>query len=93
MFLSSKKINSSEDFSVHLRGLSLQMVNAANSSHIGGVLSMADVISVLYHSVLNIDKSNYEHPDRDRFILSKDFITSTLSLSVLASKIACFSLF
>lgn len=71
MFLSSKKINSSEDFSVHLRGLSLQMVNAANSSHIGGVLSMADVISVLYHSVLNVDKSNYEHPDRDRFILSK----------------------
>lgn len=71
MFLSSKKINSSEDFSVHLRGLSLQMVNAANSSHIGGVLSMADLISVLYHSVLNIDKINYEHPDRDRFILSK----------------------
>jgi len=54
-----------------IRAESLKMVNHANASHIGGALSMADILAVLYGSILRKDPSNPENDDRDRFILSK----------------------
>ena len=41
----------------------------AHVGHIGSALSIADIVSVLYESVLRI--SDPDLPDRDRFILSK----------------------
>ena len=41
------------------------------SSHIGSVLSMADIVAVLYGAVLRVDPADPAWPDRDRFILSK----------------------
>lgn len=49
----------------------LKMTSAGGSSHIGAVLSMADLLAVLYASVLRVDPQNPDWPDRDRFILSK----------------------
>ncbi len=49
----------------------LKMVHSANASHIGGVLSMADVLAVLYSGTLRVDPENSLWPERDRFILSK----------------------
>ena len=49
----------------------LNMTHSGNSSHIGSVLSMADILSVLYSSILSYDPSNPSWTDRDRFILSK----------------------
>lgn len=61
--------------SVHLalgiRRHALEMVHAVNASHIGGVLSMADVLSVLYTDVLRVRSDEPKWPERDRFILSK----------------------
>lgn len=59
------------EFSNLIRRHSLQMVHAADSSHIGGVLSMADVLAVLYLEHLNLRPDEPEWPERDRFILSK----------------------
>ena len=39
--------------------------------HIGGDLSMTDVLVALYHYGMNVDPKNIAMPDRDRFILSK----------------------
>ncbi|MBQ6133880.1 MAG: transketolase [Lachnospiraceae bacterium] len=39
--------------------------------HIGGSLSMADILTVLYRDVMNIKVSDMQWDDRDRFILSK----------------------
>jgi transketolase len=47
------------------------MTSAGGSSHIGSVLSMADIVAVLYGAVLNIDPRQPRAPKRDRFILSK----------------------
>jgi len=47
------------------------MVHAANASHIGGVLSMADMLAVLYGEILRVDPRDPQWPARDRFILSK----------------------
>ena len=47
------------------------MTSKGGSSHIGSVLSMADLLAVLYGRVMRVDPRNPQWPDRDRFILSK----------------------
>jgi transketolase len=59
------------EFARQIRILAIEMVNTANASHIGGVLSMADLIAVLYNETLNIQPASPKWHDRDRFILSK----------------------
>ena len=54
-----------------LRLHALRMTSRGGSSHIGAVLSMADILAVLYGSVLRVDPLNPSWPGRDRFILSK----------------------
>jgi len=49
----------------------LRMVSSGQSSHVGTALSCADILTVLYFSILNINPKNPVDPDRDRFILSK----------------------
>jgi transketolase len=39
--------------------------------HIGGDLSMTDLLVALYHYGMNVDPCNIAMPERDRFILSK----------------------
>ena len=47
------------------------MISQAKTSHIGSCLSLADILAVLYGSVLNIDPKKPDWPDRDRLIVSK----------------------
>lgn len=54
-----------------LRRHIVRMIGEAGSGHPGGSLSAADIISVLYFKVLNIEPSDPYNPDRDRFVLSK----------------------
>lgn len=49
----------------------IRAVNHARAGHIGGPLSAADILSVLYFHVLRIRPDEPGWPDRDRFILSK----------------------
>ena len=60
-----------EKIAEDIRCNALRMVSAANASHIGGVLSIADILAVLYSGILNLYPDNPNNPDRDRFILSK----------------------
>lgn len=61
----------SVEFARRARVLSLEMVTQARASHIASALSIADIVSVLYHSVLKVDPKEPDNPNRDRFILSK----------------------
>jgi transketolase len=54
-----------------IRQWTLRMTSAAGSSHVGSMFSIADVVAVLYGSVLRYDAANPADPGRDRFILSK----------------------
>jgi transketolase len=54
-----------------IRAHTVQMVHRANASHVGGGLSMADLLAVLYAEVLKFDALQPQLPERDRFILSK----------------------
>ena len=40
-------------------------------SHLGGGMSMTDLVTALYYDFLNFDPKNPRDPDRDRFVLSK----------------------
>lgn len=64
----------------------VKMVYNAQSGHIGGALSAADIMTVLYHKCMNIcpkwTKSK-DFENRDRFVLSKGHASSIL-YSVLA---------
>ena len=73
MRLSEPKISSIKDFSKKLKKNILDMALHAgsNSAHIGGALSLTDIVACLYSSIIKIDKTNPENEDRDRFILSK----------------------
>jgi len=61
------------------------MVYAAKASHIGGCLSMADLLAVLYTRVLRIDAANPRDPNRDRFILSKGHATAIVYAALAES--------
>lgn len=54
-----------------IRRHGIEMTHLSGGSHIGAVMSVADIVAVLYTDVLNIDVQNPDSPDRDRFILSK----------------------
>jgi transketolase len=61
------------------------MVHAANASHIGGCLSIADLLAVLYSKVLHFRSADPGWSDRDRFIFSKGHCTAAL-YAVLAER-------
>ena len=54
-----------------IRRHGIEMTHLSGGSHIGAILSVADIIAVLYSGVMNIDSENPEKENRDRFILSK----------------------
>lgn len=54
-----------------IRAHVLRMTHKARSSHVGSSLSMADLLAVLYTSVLRVDAAKPNWAERDRFILSK----------------------
>ena len=49
----------------------LQMVHKGKSGHIGSMLSMSDILPVLFTQLLNVDPKHPRKEDRDRFLLSK----------------------
>ena len=61
-------------FARQIRRHAVQMVSRAGASHIGGALSMADILAALYEPTcgrLRVDPTQPAWPERDRFILSK----------------------
>lgn len=57
--------------STKTRKLILQTVHHAGAGHIGGPLSVTDILVNLYFRRLRIDPDHPDDPDRDRLILSK----------------------
>ena len=54
-----------------IRRNGLEMSHLSRGSHIGSVFSAAEIIAVLYTSVLRVDPARPDWPERDRLILSK----------------------
>ena len=71
--MKAKKIEEIKNFSFQVRKNIIEMAFEAGSSsaHIGGALSIVEIISSLFSYKMKIDKNNPNWEDRDRFILSK----------------------
>lgn len=54
-----------------IRKLTIQAIGELGVGHIGGALSICELLSVLYFDVMNVDPANPGKEDRDRFVLSK----------------------
>lgn len=66
-----KTIQELEALSRQTRRLILQSINTAGAGHIGGPLSVTDILVSLYFNELRIDPDDPLGEDRDRLILSK----------------------
>ena len=65
-------IDKVKDMAKKMRRKVLDVSYSCNSgAHIGGALSMVDIMATLYGSVLRYDPKKTDWEDRDRFILSK----------------------
>lgn len=61
----------SEQLAWKIRRHGVEMTHLSGGSHIGAVLSVADIIAVLYAEVMKYDSNNPKWNERDRMILSK----------------------
>ncbi|NWF71218.1 MAG: transketolase [Chloroflexi bacterium] len=71
MRLSPDKFNELELRAYQIRRLSVEMIAFGMWGHIGGSLSMAELLAVLYFHQLHIDPQNPQWAERDRLVLSK----------------------
>ncbi len=80
---SSASIAELQSLSRQARRLILESVHTAGAGHVGGPLSVTDILVNLYFSRLRVDPANPLDENRDRFILSKGHSSIAL-YSVLA---------
>lgn len=55
----------------NMRRSIVRMVGVGKAGHLGGSLSITDVVAVLYFSKMKLDKNNPRWEKRDYFLLSK----------------------
>lgn len=61
----------SEQLAWKIRRHGVEMTHMSGGSHLGAILSVADIVATLYAGIMNYDPKNPEWEGRDRFILSK----------------------
>jgi transketolase len=66
------------DMAAAVRRDIVAMIDRAQMGHIGGDLSVTDILVTLFGAVLNVDPGHPDRPDRDRFILSKGHCAGAL---------------
>lgn len=72
-------------FSFDLRKKVVEMIREGGGGHIGGDMSVIDILITLYFKQMNISPENMDDPDRDRFVLSKGHSVEAY-YAVLAAK-------
>ena len=82
------KINKLKNFAKNIRKniIFTAFKAGSKSAHIGGALSIADIIAVLYSDIMKIKKSNIIDDNRDRFILSKGHACLALYSALVEKK-------
>jgi len=76
--MQKKSIQELKDIAHELRVHVVKMVHKANSGHMGGAMSFAEMITALYFYKMNYDPKNPLWEDRDRFVLSSGHMCTSL---------------
>ena len=72
--LSASRVRALERLAAAIRRETVQIladIGHEHRGHPGAALSIADIVTALYHEVMRLDPSRPDWPDRDRFVLSK----------------------
>jgi transketolase len=80
--LDEKQISELEIIAYRIRRLCIEMICYARWGHIGGSLSLAELLSVLYFHHMELDPNLPEWNERDRLILSKAHAAPALYASL-----------
>ena len=56
----------------------VEMLYKSSAGHIGGDMSVMEILTVLYYQVMNVSPEKKDDPDRDRFVLSKGHCADAL---------------
>ncbi|MCQ2979205.1 MAG: transketolase [Clostridia bacterium] len=70
-----------EDLKIYankIRKLSVNEIYNAQSGHVGGAFSIADILAVLYFEEMKVDPKKPDWSERDRFVLSKGHASAAL---------------
>lgn len=73
------------EMSYDLRKNVVDMIIEGKGGHIGGDMSVIDILIALYFGVMNISPENQDDPERDKFVMSKGHCVEAL-YAVLAAK-------
>lgn len=66
------------EYSRYIRIRSIELCNRKRTSHIGGALSVADILAVLYGDTLSVTAESPEDPNRDLLFYSKGHACTAL---------------
>ncbi len=82
MNLDSLNINALKETARRIRVQDLKTVFGAGAGHIGGEMSAIDILTTLYFHVLRVYPDAPDHPERDRFVLSKGHTACALYVTL-----------
>jgi transketolase len=85
MPITDKEIKDLKVKAKQLRKDEVDVTTWSGGAHIGGSLSVTDILVVLYYKYMNIDPKNPQKEDRDRLVLSKGH-TALAYVCVLADR-------
>ncbi len=83
--MDSQKLNFLQDKAAQIRKITIEMIGRLGSGHVGGSLSIVDVLTDIYYNVGNMSAARPDDPDRDRVVVSKGHAGPAL-YAVLADK-------
>lgn len=69
--MDTKKKRELQSFAIRIRMAALEAIHSLGSGHLGGSLSIADALAVLYGGEMRIDPDSPQWPDRDKLVCSK----------------------
>ena len=82
--MDKERIEEIKEKAFEIRCLTIKEIAAFGSGHIGGAMSISDLLALLYFDVMNVDSADPKKEDRDRLVVSKGHagpaVYSTLAL-------------
>ena len=82
--MTQEQVKKLREFALEIRIGTVECIKSRGFGHIGGSLSVADLLAVLYGSVMNVDPADPKKADRDKLVCSKGHagpaVYSTLAL-------------
>lgn len=76
--LSENRVKELKRFAIEIRRKTVEEIATLGIGHVGGCMSICELMACLYGEILNIDPKNPKWSERDRFIMSKGHAGPTM---------------